>query len=213
LATAVDSTSKQRIYSSQGKDITQEISGGQLGGMLQARDQTIPAFQAQLDSLAGGMVASLNTAHAMGTDLNGDPGGNLFIPITGAGAASGMALAFTDPALLAAGSDGTSGSNGNIGNLAGVATQPVANGRTPSGAYSNLVFQAGMSVSDGTAELDASTAMLQQLQQQRSSISGVSLDEEASNLLLYQRAYQAAAQAVSAVNQMLQIAINMGSHT
>ena len=52
--------------------------------------------------------------------------------------------------------------------------------------------------------------MLQQLQQQQASVSGVSLDEEASNLLLYQRAYQAAAQAISAVDQMLQTAIQMG---
>jgi flagellar hook-associated protein 1 FlgK len=53
--------------------------------------------------------------------------------------------------------------------------------------------------------------MLQQLEQQRASISGVSLDEEASNMLLYQRAYQAAAQAITAVNQMLQTAINIGA--
>ena len=44
----------------------------------------------------------------------------------------------------------------------------------------------------------------------QASISGVSLDEEASNLLLYQRAYQAAAQAINTVNQMLQTAIQMG---
>ena len=59
-------------------------------------------------------------------------------------------------------------------------------------------------------ELSASNAMLQQLQQQQASVSGVSLDEEASNLLLYQRAYQAAARAISAVDQMLQTAIQMG---
>jgi len=39
----------------------------------------------------------------------------------------------------------------------------------------------------------------------------VSLDEEASNLLLYQRAYQAAAQAISTVDQMLQTAIQIGA--
>jgi flagellar hook-associated protein 1 FlgK len=55
--------------------------------------------------------------------------------------------------------------------------------------------------------------MLQQLQQQESSISGGSLDEGASNLLLYQRAYQAAGQAVTTVNQMLQTAINMKAET
>jgi flagellar hook-associated protein 1 FlgK len=211
LTTEVDSSGKQHIYSSQGNDITGKISGGELGGMLQARDQTIPALQSQLDSLASGMVTALNTANALGTDLNGNPGGNLFVPITGTGAASSMAVAITDPALLAASSDDSSGGNGNIANLSAVANQAVSNGLTPSGGYSNLVFQAGMSVSDGNTELNASNAMLQQLQQQRSSVSGVSLDEEASNLLLYQRAYQAAAQAVSAVNQMLQIAINMGA--
>ncbi|MGB8885564.1 MAG: flagellar hook-associated protein FlgK [Candidatus Korobacteraceae bacterium] len=211
LTTSPDASGVQHIYSSQGSDITGDISGGQLGGLLQVRDQTLPALQSQLDSLAGGMVQALNTAHQQGTDLNGNPGGNLFDPITGAGAAASMKVAITDPALLAAGSDGSSGSNGNIANLSGVANQTVSNGMTPSGAYGNLVFQVGMSISDSTTDLNASTAMLQQLQQQQTSVSGVSLDEEASNLLLYQRAYQAAAQAITAVNQMLETAINMGA--
>ncbi len=213
LTTATNSSGLQDIYSAQGDDITGEISGGSLGGTLQARDQTIPDLQTQLDSLASGLVQSLNTAHQKGTDLNGNPGGNLFEPIAGTGAAAGMTLAFTDPTLLAAGSDGTSGSNGNIANLSAVANQAVSNGMTPTAAYSNMVFQVGSSVSDGTTEVNASTAMLQQLQQQQSSVSGVSLDEEASNLLLYQRAYQASAEAITAVNQMLQTVIDMGAQS
>jgi len=213
LTTAAGSDGVQHIYSAQGNDITGQISGGSLGGTLQARDQTIPDLQTQLDSLASGLVQALNTAHQEGTDLNGNPGGNLFQPITGTGAAASMAVAFTDPSLLAAGSDGTSGSNGNIANLSAVANQAVSNGMTPSDAYSNLVFQVGTSISNGTAEVNASGAMLQQLQQQQSSVSGVSLDEEASNLLLYQRAYQASAEAISAVNQMLETVINMGAQS
>jgi len=211
LSTALDPASGvQHIYS-QGTDITGDISGGQLGGFLQARDQTLPAMQTQLDSLAGGLVQALNSAHAKGFDLNGNAGGNLFSPVSGAGAAASMAVAITDPTLLAASSDGTTGSNGNLANLSAVANQAVSNGMTPTGAYANLVFQVGSAVSDGNTELDASNTMLQQLQQQQASVSGVSLDEEASNLLLYQRAYQAAAQAISTVDQMLQTAIHMGS--
>ena len=82
---------------------------------------------------------------------------------------------------------------------------------TPIQAYGNLVFQAGSSISDANADLTASTNVLQQLQQQQSSVSGVSLDEEASNLMLYERAYQASARAISTVDQMLQTAINMGA--
>jgi len=211
LSTALDPTSGvQHIYS-QGTDITGKISAGELGGLLQARDQTLPSMQTQLDSLASGLVQALNTAQAQGFDLNGNPGGDLFTPVSGAGAAASMAVAITDPTLLAASSDGTPGSNGNLANLSAVANQAVSNGMTPTQAYGNVVFQAGSAVSDGTTELNASNTMLQQLQQQQASVSGVSLDEEASNLLLYQRAYQAAAQAISTVNQMLQTAIQMGS--
>lgn len=210
LSTALDPASGvQHIYS-QGADITGKISGGQLGGLLQARDQTLPAMQTQLDALAGGLVQALNTAHAQGFDLNGNAGGNLFSPVSGAGAAAGMAVAISDPTLLAASSDGTPGSNGNLANLSAVANQAVSNGMTPTESYGSLVFQAGSAVSDATTELNASNAMLQQLQQQQASVSGVSLDEEAANLLLYQRAYQAAARAISAVDQMLQTAIQMG---
>src|SRR5271166_3323013 len=211
LSTALDPASGvQHIYS-QGADITGKISAGELGGLLQARDQTLPAMQTQLDSLASGLVQALNAAQAQGFDLNGNVGGNLFTPVSGAGAAASMAVAITDPTLLAASSDGTTGSNGNLANLSAVANQAVSNGMTPTGAYANLVFQAGSAVSDGQTELNASNTMLQQLKQQQASISGVSLDQEASNLLLYQRAYQAAAQAVTTINQMLQTAIQMGS--
>ena len=211
ITTAVDASGMEHLYSSQGADLTTRISGGSLGGVLQARDDSIPSLQSQLDSLAEGMVGALNSAHHLGTDLNGDAGADLLTPVTGAGAAASMRVALDDPRLLAASSDGSSGSNGNMANLSAVANQNVTNGLTPSGAYANLVFQIGLSVSNGTTEVEASNAMLQQLKQQRSSISGVSLDEEAANLLLYQRAYQAAAEAVTAVNQMLETAINMGA--
>ncbi|MGB7555626.1 MAG: flagellar hook-associated protein FlgK [Candidatus Korobacteraceae bacterium] len=214
LTTALDTSSgTQHIYSQDGSDITGKISGGQLGGLLEARDQSLTSVQTQLDSLASGFSQALNAAQAKGFDLNGAAGGNLFTTVTGAGAAAGMKVAITDPALLAASSDGSTGSNGNLANLSAVANQAVSNGLTPTQSYASLVFQSGSAVSDSTAELNASNTMLQQLQQQESSVSGVSMDEEASNLLQYQRAYQAAAEAISTVNQMLQTAINMKAAT
>jgi flagellar hook-associated protein 1 FlgK len=66
-------------------------------------------------------------------------------------------------------------------------------------------------VSNGSTEQQASQLVLQQLQDQRGSISGVSLDEEAGNIVQYQRAYEAAARVVDTVNQMLETLINMGT--
>jgi flagellar hook-associated protein 1 FlgK len=62
------------------------------------------------------------------------------------------------------------------------------------------------------AEQDAAALVLGQLQDQRGSISGVSLDEEAANLIQYQRAYQAAAKVVTSINDMLDAAINLGRY-
>jgi flagellar hook-associated protein 1 FlgK len=51
---------------------------------------------------------------------------------------------------------------------------------------------------------------VQQLQNQRNSVSGVSLDEEAANLVQFQRAYQAAARIVNVIDTLTQTAINLG---
>ena len=56
--------------------------------------------------------------------------------------------------------------------------------------------------SNNTAKLSTSQSILSQLQDQRASISGVSLDEEASNMVQFQRAFDAAAQVVTTVNDM-----------
>ena len=121
-----------------------------------------------------------------------------------------MTVTMTDPALVAASSDGTSGSNGNLANLSAVANQAVANGQTPIDAYSTLVGQIGNTTSNTSADADASNAILQQLQDQNGSVSGVSIDEEASNLIQYQTAYQAAARVVTTVNLLMLDAVNLG---
>ncbi|MGA3092980.1 MAG: flagellar hook-associated protein FlgK [Terriglobales bacterium] len=195
------------------QDITSSLSGGSLAGLIQIRDQEIPSIGSSLDQLASGLSTALNTANAQGYDLNGDKGGNIFAtpPVGGAGAAAAMQVTMTDPSLIAASSDGTTGSNGNLANLSAVADQTVANGQTPIEAYSTLVGQVGSTTSNTSADADASASILQQLQDQNGSVSGVSLDEEASNLIQFQSAYQAAARVVSTINNLLLDAVNLGT--
>ena len=207
------SSGLQHIFSSTGVDITGSISSGELAGWLQVRDQKIPGLLTSLDTLAAGLANALNSAHQAGFDLNGNAGGDLFTapPASGQGAALGLTVAITDPALVAASSDGTPGSNGNIATLLAVHDQPVAGGQAPVDYYSNMVFGVGNDVANGQADQTAAGLVLNQLQDQRGAISGVSLDEEASNLVLYQRAFDAAAHVVTAVDQMMLDVINMVS--
>ena len=200
----------QHIFA-QGSDITSTLNSGALGGLIQARDQAIPALLNSLDTLASGLAAAFNSANAKGFDLNGNVGGNLFTPVSGAGAAANIGLAITDPALIAASSDGSPGSNGNLANLSAIQNQTIISGSTPTAYYANIVFTVGNDVANGTVELQSSQSVLQQLQDQRGSISGVSLDEEAANMTQYQQAYDAAARIVTTINQMMETVINMGT--
>ena len=87
--------------------------------------------------------------------------------------------------------------------------QTVVDGQSPTDYYSGIVFNVGNAVANSTAAQTASSLVLQQLNDQRASISGVSLDEEAANMMRYQQAYAASAQIVTAINTMMQDVINM----
>jgi len=195
----------------QGQDITASIQSGQLGGTLQVRDTVIPGLLNQIDTLASQFAAGFNTAQQAGFDLAGNPGTAFFSVTAGAGAASSLQVAITDPNAIAASSDGSAGSNGNIAQLMAVETQALPAGASPLDSYANLVSLTGNLTSQAQAELSASTTSVNQLNDQRGSISGVSIDEETTNLITYQRAFEAAARVVTTVDQLTQAVIGMGA--
>jgi flagellar hook-associated protein 1 FlgK len=213
LETRLDSSGLQHIFS-QGSDITSTLHAGKISGLLSVRDQTIPRMLNDLDLLASSLSNALNAVHRAGYDLTGAPGGDLFAPpppgLTGAAAA--MEVALSGPSQIAASADGASGSNGNLALLSGVKTQPVARGQNPLEFYAGMVFGVGSDVANDAAEAEASGLILRQLEDQRSAISGVSLDEEAANLIRFQRAYEASARVVATVSEMTATAIQLGRY-
>jgi flagellar hook-associated protein 1 len=214
LSTAPVASGHEDVFY-QGNDITSTIASGQLGGEIQARDQQIPAILSQLDTLASGLANAVNGVQAQGFDLNGNAGTNLFNPppASGTGAAASLSVAITDPSLIAASSDGTAGSNGNADAMYALGGASIIDGQSPTDYYSNIVFNVGNAASNATAEQTASSQVLQQLQNQRGAISGVSLDEEAANMIQYQEAYSASAQVINTVNDMMYAVINMTTLT
>src|SRR5262249_2019604 len=157
-------------------------------GQLQIRDQEIPSIQSQLDNLASGLATAVNRQHQAGFDLNGIAGANLFVPppAGGVGAASTLSVAITDPTKIAASGDGTSGDNANANALLALQDQDIIGGQTPLGAYQGLVFQVGNDVSSAQSDEQAGSQVLQQLTDLQGGISGVDINEEASNLIRFQ---------------------------
>ena len=202
-------TGFQDVYA-QGTDITSSIQSGSLAGNIQLRDQEIPSLLTSLNSLASGIATAVNTQNAAGFDLSGNAGGNFFVPpASAATAALNLSVAISDPTKIAASADGTSGNNANATALANLQNQSIVSGQNPISFYSGFVFQVGADTANATSQLSGENLLVQQLQDQINSISGVNLNLEGSNLVQYQTAYNAAAQVASAVNNMFQTAINM----
>jgi flagellar hook-associated protein 1 len=212
LQNATGSDGMQHVLDQNGADVTASLSSGDLGGTIQMRDKTIPGLLSQLDTLANQFGTAFNAAQAKGFDQNGVAGGNFFtLPATVAGSAGAISMAITSPTNIAASSDGTAGSNGNVANLSAVQTNVLPAGNTPGESYANLVYQVGSLTSDATAESTATTASLLQLNDQLSSVSGVSIDQEATNLITFQTAYQAAARVISTMQAMFSVTMTMGT--
>jgi flagellar hook-associated protein 1 len=196
-----------------GQDVTSNLTGGDLGGVLQARDQQLPSYQSSLDSLAFGIGTEVNQQNELGVDLNGNPGAALFtLPTTQSGAAALIQVATTDPSAIAAAAPGE-GSAGNSNILSGLSNPNVQGGQVAAQFLASFLGQIGSDTSAATTDNSAQQATLTQLTTQRDSLSGVSLDEEASNLTQYQRAYQAAAQVFNIANSVMASALNLGVET
>jgi flagellar hook-associated protein 1 FlgK len=210
------------VTTSTGQDITSMlngttpgITGGSLGGTLKARDSDLPAISTALDSLAFAIGTAVNTVNGQGLDANGVAGAAVFnLPGTSSGAAAQISVAMTDPNKIAAASttEGTSG-NTNATALSAIATDPLLNGQDPAQFYASLLTQLGDTVSSVSHENTTQQASLTQLQTQQNSLSGVSLDQEAANLTLYERSYDAAAKVFTIVDQVMTSALNLGEET
>jgi flagellar hook-associated protein 1 FlgK len=87
------------------------------------------------------------------------------------------------------------------------------NGQTPAAYYASFLTQLGSTVSQVANENTTQQASLTQLTTLQSSESSVSLDQEAANLTLYERSYDAAAKVFTIVDQLMASALNLGEET
>jgi flagellar hook-associated protein 1 FlgK len=116
-----------------------------------------------------------------------------------------------NPALLHAGMGGDAGNNELALSMAQIIDerQEDLNGQTFNEALNRGVIGFGQELSSVEIQtLDQST-VLRMLQEHRTSLSGVSIDEEMANLLVFQRAFQANAKLISLLDELLEVSINI----
>ncbi|BCG48895.1 Flagellar hook-associated protein FlgK [Citrifermentans bremense] len=198
---------------------------GEIGGMLQIRDTTINKYIADLDELAYSLANQMNAQHSAGYGLTGtqmdffSPAAGTAPPVPAATAAGYSALiqvnltsanqvaaADTNPAL------GGTGNNLNALSIAALYNKSLnmsTGNATPEAFYNSMVGKVGVDVQGAERGENQTGAIVSQLNNQRESVAGVSLDEELVNLTKYQKAYEGAARVINVGTEMMDTVLGL----
>jgi flagellar hook-associated protein 1 len=181
---------------------------GRVGGLLQVRDEDLATAIRRLDEFATRLAGDVNDIHSQGKDLHGRETEPFFV-LAGVGrdgvtnAAAGLRVNSRiqdDSTRVAAGRDGTDADNVVALDIAALRSDRTG----ASGMLQSLVVDMGSRARESQDLAAGQSMIVDSFIAQRESISGVSLDEEAANLLRYQRSYEAAARIMTAVDEMTQ---------
>jgi flagellar hook-associated protein 1 FlgK len=169
---------------------------GQLGGLLSLAKTpggTIDGYLSSLDTFASNLASAVNTAYQGTFFTAGTPAGST-IQVAGALVSSPSSLT---GGSTAAGSDDIA-----------LAVAQLRNSTSVDGVYKTFVAKVGSDVAEAQRLESNAQVLTDSAQDRRQSVSGVSMDEEMSNLVQFQRAYQASSRAMSTMDEMLDVLIN-----
>ena len=191
-------------------DLTSGTARGLIDGVRSGG--VIDGYRSQLDAVANQLAADVNLVQTAGYDLVDPPAaaGNLFASNDGGPVRAGsIVLAITDPRGVAASSIPPAGLVLNYDGANADKLQAVGIGpSSPDASYKKLVGGLGVQAQSSARRLDVQTTTLGLINASREAQSGVSTDEEMTQLLSYQRAYEAAARVMTTVDSALDTLIN-----
>ena len=199
-----------------------DLTGGDLYGVTTSQ-ASLAGYQSNLNTLSSTLISQVNALHEAGTGEDGSTGVAFFTG-TGAGNIAVNTALVNDPEKLAVAGALTGGAttpaSGDASNAAALAALGTAtlgssagalSGTTFNGYYNGIVTQVGSDTANATSNLATAQATNTQLTSQRAQVSGVNEDDEMTNMIKYQRMYEAAAKIVSTQNTMLGDLIGMVS--
>ena len=187
---------------------------------LNANDTSLDSLRAELDNVPGlsatitaGKLKVTADSAAVDVSFSQDSSGvlaslgmNAFYTGTDARDIAVNAVLVEKPQLLAAAKNGEPGDNQTALAIAALESTPLAalGGTTLKDAYQSTINQTAAAAAAAKTGAEAAAAVKETLEAQREALSGVSLDEEAVNLMRQQRAFQGAARLVAAVDELMQ---------
>jgi len=206
----VDGTLKHELFW-ENTSVPVRNLNGRLASMYEARDKIIPKYRQRLDRLAGSMIDQVNQLHSAGSGLNGSTGFNFFNSVfTDAANISVNNDLILDPAKVAASASGEQGDNVVALDIQDLRNIKVLDNNTRSlnDFYNGIVSELGIETNTAISFTNNFELLLHQIENAKESVQGVSLDEEMTNMIRFQHAYDAAARVITAIDQALDTVIS-----
>jgi len=206
-----DSGGGQLLVSTVNSAAKVALTGGSIYGTIEARDNGLASLQTGINNLASQLITQVNSAYSGGYDLNGNTGASFFTGTDAGDIAVNSSLVNNPSALQASGTAGDTGDNEialALAQLANTAQTGLSN-QTFSESYNGTIGDLGTALSTVNSQLSDQQTVQTMLQNQRSSESGVNLDQEMTNLMTYEKAYQGSAELVTTLDQMLTTVMTM----
>jgi flagellar hook-associated protein 1 len=197
-------------------DISDQFKKGSLGGAFEFRDGMVNDLKSQMEELAYTIAYEVNKAHTEGYDRYNVQGVNFFsMPEDGSFNVNSLAInkdILEDPSRIAAAARPNAPGDNTVANLIqGLQFKRVmGDGQsTFDDFYNSRVGQVGVATQNAVHSLEVQKNVMDQLNSTRESISGVNLDEEATKMIEYQKAFEASARVIRMADEMFDTVLNL----
>lgn len=186
------------------------MNSGELQGLIYSRDTITKDMRDQLNELAGNFITEINAQHQAGYGLDGGTGYNFFAGIDATTVQVHTDITGDLDHIAAAGALPLApGDNSNILLLAALKHDNATMGTATFDDYfRGMAAQLGVDGQAAGRMVDNQGLLISQLTTQQQQLSGVSLDEEMTNMIKFQHAYNAASRVITSMDEMLETIIS-----
>jgi flagellar hook-associated protein 1 FlgK len=185
------------------------VESGSAAGLLATMRTDLPVLQSKVDSVASSLIGVVNGIYSAGFAKDGTTGASFF---TGTDARTIAVVPTKGEQLQIAAVGGTVDGSvaAKIGDLIDDAAAATAGGGVdgPSVTWRNLTSVLGVQIQSLSTAKTSQDSVVSAAEDAVTSDAGVNLDEEMSNMMLFQRAYQASARVVTTADELLDTLIN-----
>lgn len=209
LSVKPNAQGRSDVYSSNLSEeaVNSALTRGKLGALMELQSSIIPEYINYIETFTKSLADRVNGLHRDGFDAYNNTGIDFF-EIPDAGNMAGtirVNVAVTADVNRIAASTSVNGNGENASRLAAIQNELLMNNGTSSlsSFLAATVGRIGQQVSSARTNSDRQAVIANHLDNQRESVSGVSIDEEMIRLIKYQMGYNAAGKLVSVVDEML----------